>query len=159
MRIDLKAVLAPLIALIILFVIVAQTTGAIRAAGTWAPRTPRPAGPANPYARVDQLLERSAAAPGSSTVRNPFAFGSAARPATTETRPRPVRIVLPERPTLTSIVFDADPRATIRYGGRDYAVRENGLFDDYQVTSITRDQVTLRRNSETLVLQLQRKGE
>jgi hypothetical protein len=158
MKIDLRAVLAPLIALVILLVIVAQTTGAIRAAGTWAPRPARAAGPVNPYVRIDGLLER-AAAPGSAAVRNPFAFGAATRPVTPAVRPRPIQVVLPERPTLTSIVFDADPRATIRYEGRDYAVRQNGLFDEYQVTSITRDQVTLRRNGETLVLQLQRKGE
>ena len=158
MRIDLKSFLAPLIALVILLVIVAQTTGAIRAAGTWTPRPPRSAGQVNPYVRIDGLLER-AAVPGATAVRNPFAFGAASRSATTAVRPRPVKIVLPERPTLTSIVFDDDPRATIRFDGRDYAVRQNGLFDDYQVTSITRNQVTLRRNGETLVLQLQRKGE
>jgi hypothetical protein len=57
-------------------------------------------------------------------------------------------------PVLTSIVWDADPRATIRFNGRDYSVRQAALFDDYRVVSITRDQVVLDRLGESLVLRL-----
>ncbi len=60
---------------------------------------------------------------------------------------------------LTAIVFDADPRALLRWNGRDYSVRPGGLFDDFQVVSITRDQVVLSRNGENIVLQRKSQGE
>jgi hypothetical protein len=60
---------------------------------------------------------------------------------------------------LTAIVYDADPRALVRWMGRDWTVRPGGLFDDFQVTSITRDQVTLSRGSETIVLQRKTQGD
>jgi hypothetical protein len=60
---------------------------------------------------------------------------------------------------LTSIVWDNDPRATVRWEGRDYSVRENSLFADFRVTGIRRDQVVLERGGERLVLRLPQKGE
>jgi hypothetical protein len=159
MKTDIKLLLGPAIALAILAVILTQTVWAIRSSGAWETRHPRTASPVSPYARLDQMLERGPATANTPTTRNPFAYGTGQRPSTEPARPRPVAVVVPERPMLTSIVFDADPRATIRFGGREYSVRESALFDEFVVTSITRDQVTLRRNGETLVLQLQRKGE
>jgi hypothetical protein len=66
---------------------------------------------------------------------------------------------VPPKPTLTSIVWDADPRATVRYEGNDYSVRANSLFADFRVTSITANQVVLDRNGEQIVLTLNPKGE
>jgi hypothetical protein len=61
---------------------------------------------------------------------------------------------------LTSIVWlESNPSATLRWNGRDYPVQTNTLFDEFQVLGITRDQVTLMRGGETLVLQLPKKGE
>jgi len=60
---------------------------------------------------------------------------------------------------LTTIVFDADPRATVRWDGRDYSVRAGALFADFRVVSITRDQVVLDHAGESVVLKLPRKGD
>jgi len=65
----------------------------------------------------------------------------------------------PPPPVLTSIIWDSDPRATLRYDGRDFSVRENSLFADFRVTSITSTQVVLERNGEPLVLTLRSKGD
>jgi hypothetical protein len=61
-------------------------------------------------------------------------------------------------PLLTSIVWDADPRATIRYDGHDYSVRENSLFADFRVKSISRTEVVLERGGQPLGLTLRSKG-
>ena len=61
---------------------------------------------------------------------------------------------------LTSIVWlENNPSATLRWNGRDYPVQTNTLFDEFRVQSITRNQVTLVRGGETLVLQLPKKGD
>ena len=62
-------------------------------------------------------------------------------------------------PVLTAIIFDNDPRATIRYDGRDYPVRVNSLFADFRVVRIAADEVVLDRAGETLVLKLPSKGD
>jgi hypothetical protein len=63
------------------------------------------------------------------------------------------------RPVLTAILTDNDPRALIRWKDREWTVREGGLFDEFQVLSITRDQVTLRRGDATVVLQRKNPGD
>ncbi|HET7225678.1 MAG TPA: hypothetical protein VFK69_08155, partial [Candidatus Eisenbacteria bacterium] len=63
------------------------------------------------------------------------------------------------QPVLTAIVWDADPRATVHWNGRDYSVHVNSLFDEFRVRSITQTQVVLERGNESLVLELPRKGE
>jgi len=63
------------------------------------------------------------------------------------------------RPQLTAILWDADPRAMIRYDGRDYTVRENSLFAEFRVASITKSNVTLERNGSPIVLSLRPRGE
>jgi hypothetical protein len=63
------------------------------------------------------------------------------------------------RPVLTAIVWDADPRALVRWQGREWTVRAGALFDEFQVVSITRDQVTLSRGTESIVLQRKPQGD
>jgi len=47
----------------------------------------------------------------------------------------------------------------VRWKDREWTVREGGLFDDFQVVSITRDQVSLRHGEATLVLQRRNPGD
>jgi hypothetical protein len=73
----------------------------------------------------------------------------------TDARPavrRPADAPAPAAPVVTAIVTDNDPRALVRWKGREWTIRPGGLFDEFVVRSITRDQVTLLRGSETLVL-------
>ncbi len=55
--------------------------------------------------------------------------------------------------------MENNPSATIRWNRKDRTVQVNTLFDEFRVRSITRDQVTLERGGEILVLQLPRKGD
>src|SRR5262249_5216381 len=94
-------------------------------------------------------------------IRDPFRFGPTptAPPvhhvatATVSAPPRSAQ------PVLTSIVFDNDPQATIRYQDHDYSVRVNSLFAEFRVIGIARDHVTLDRAGETVALKLRPKGE
>jgi len=93
-------------------------------------------------------------------VRDPFT----ARPTVAaRSLVRPVKVVAkaapPEVPILTAIVWDNDPRALVHWKDRDWTVREGGLFDEFLVVSITRDQVSLRRGDATLVLQRRNLGD
>jgi hypothetical protein len=72
---------------------------------------------------------------------------------------RPSRPTPPPQPVLTAILYDNDPRALIHWQDRDWTVRQGGLFDDFQVVAITREQVTLRHGETTLVLQRRQPGE
>jgi hypothetical protein len=118
----------------------------------------------DPYGRIDQLLARSSGVTTPDEVKNPFAFGTEriARPRTSTrplSDPGPRQPPPPARPTLTSIVFDQDPRATVRYDGRDFSVRVNSLFADFRVVSITANQVVLDRSGEQMVLTLRPRGD
>ena len=62
-------------------------------------------------------------------------------------------------PLLTAIVWDNDPRALVRWKEREWTIRDGGLFDEFEVRGITRDQVTLVRGDETLVLKRHNPGE
>ena len=59
----------------------------------------------------------------------------------------------------TAIIWDNDPRASIRWNGRDYVVKANSQVSDYQVILIGRDQVLLAHGDESLVLRMHRKGD
>lgn len=162
MRLDLARLLGPLVAALVLMLVVQQTLGALRAGGVWGPRRATVAPVASPFARIDGLLAPAASQPAA-VLRDPFAFGRAQVPVATR-RPvvaRPAaRPVAPARPVLTSIVWlESNPSATLRWNGRDYPVQTNTLFDEFRVQSITRNQVTLLRGDETLVLQLPTKGD
>ena len=155
----------PLVALAVLGLMLQQTLAALRASGSWQPRSRiRQVQAADPYTRVDNLFAQDRSGLSVDQVRNPFAFGGT-RPAPVSngatrvtTSVRAVPPALP-KPTLTSIIWDSDPRATVRYDGRDFSVRVNSLFADFKVRSITSNQVVLDRNGETIVLGLRSKGD
>lgn len=160
MKIDLEALIAPLIALVLLVLIVQQTMGALRGAGAWGPKRAATAHAEDPYARLDRVLNSRDSS--TTNLRDPFEFGRAPQGAVAvrHTTPKPSPVPEgPPPPVLTSIIFDNDPRATIRYNDRDYPVRVNSLFGDFRVVSIARDQVVIDRSGQTLVLRLHSKGE
>jgi hypothetical protein len=162
MRFDPARLLGPLVAALVLVLIVQQTLGALRAGGVWGQRHATVVLPASPFARIERLLAPAASEPPA-VLRDPFAFGRAPAPAVTHrpAAPRPAPVpVAPARPVLTSIVWlESNPSATLRWNGRDYPVQTNTLFDEFRVQSITRNQVTLMRGGETLMLQLPKKGD
>jgi hypothetical protein len=161
MKLDLARLVGPLVAVMVLVLILQQTLGALRAGGVWGPRHNATAPPASPFARIEGLLA-PAASETPAALRNPFTFGRGPVPVVMRrpvAPPAPVPIE-PERPVLTSIVWlESNPSATVRWDGRDYPVQTNTLFDEFRVQSITRNQVTLERGGETLVLQLPKKGD
>jgi hypothetical protein len=162
MRLDLARLLGPLVAVVVLVLILQQTLGALRAGGVWGQRHTAVARPASPFARIEDLLDPATSEPPAA-LRDPFAFGRAPAPMVTR-RPTVAPVapapVAPARPVLTSIVWlESNPSATLRWNGRDYPVQTNTLFDEFRVQSITRNQVTLERGGETLVLQLPKKGD
>lgn len=153
MKLSPRAVFQPLVGIAVLALVVQVTLAALETSGTWSRRRPvvrvvR----INPYAPLDhQLAARDTAA--LPQVRDPFQYGDVV--VAVSATPR-VRRAPPPRPqpVLTAIVWDADPRATIRFNGREYSVRTSGLFDEFRVISIARDQVILDRGGEHVVLRL-----
>lgn len=159
--------LTALVALALFGLAVFVTIDALKASGAWSsafrPRARAfvPSEP-DPFANVSVLLERPLPAlPAGTQLRDPFSAGST--PATIASRKPVVRkpaVPAPApRPVLTAIVWDSDPRAVLRWKGRDLTVHSGGLFDDFQVLDITRDHVTLRRGTESIVLQRKLQGD
>ena len=145
MKLDARSLIGPLIATLVLAVVVQQTVDALHRAGHWSP--PRRVGVAHaandPYAMLDQAIGRAASA-ASSPVRDPFAYYSAPVAVTTHvSRPHVVKPPRIPDPVLTAIIWDSDPRALIRFNGRDYTVRSGGQFAEYRVSSISRERVVL----------------
>jgi len=160
-KLDARTIFAPVVAALMLLLVLNITLGAIRTAGLWAPE-PRqaPAPPDNPFDRIDRMLARQNPGPDPAGTRDPFAFGGATPVPNGPPRPRPAPIPpAPAQPVLTSIVWDSDPRATVRFGGHDYSVRPGSLFADFRVVSITQDQVVLDRGGVSLALRLPLKGD
>lgn len=167
MKIDPRQVAGPVVAAVILALTVQQTVAALQISGSWR-RGPaaRVAEAADPYARLEGLLSRRPAAADLQGLRNPFGF-VVARPAerpAAAANPTPRAPAVPPpppRPVLTSIVWGGtDPRATVRYDGRDYSIRQNSLFAEFTVRTITQTQVVLERNSgETITLTLRPRGD
>lgn len=165
---DLTWLVSPIVALAVLIVAVVQTVGALGVTGAFGAggSVPRPT-VAPAYQALDRALDEGDPRFTLEDLRDPFTFGrrdgdnDGDTPITPPARPRPVAVTpVPEaRPLLTAIVSDSDPRALIRWKDREWTVREGGLFDEFQVVSITRDQVTLRRGDQTLVLQRKNPGD
>jgi hypothetical protein len=138
---------------------VQQTMSALRSSGTWSRWKAPTAVPVDPYSRIDRILARGDTTRPSGPLRDPFEYGRASA-SVAVSRPRSERVVVPvRRPSLTAIIWDNDPRASIRWNDRDYSVRVNTLFDEYRVKSISRDQLVLEREGESIVLRLSKKGE
>ncbi len=161
MRRDFSAVFAPLAATVLLAILLVQTRTALRESGAWTRiANPVHAPAPDPYAPLDQLIADAARTAPPAPARDPFALAPVASAApVTRTTPRVVTPPPPPRPVLTSIVWDNDPRATVRWNGKDISIRVGTLFADFSVAAISRDQVTLERGGERIVLALPRKGE
>jgi hypothetical protein len=120
-----------------------------------------PVGVPPAYETVNRALDRSDPRLALAPVRDPFTVRMQA-PARAPARAVARHETLappPPVPVLTAIVWDSDPRALVHWKDREWTVREGALFDEFQVVSITRDQVSLRRGDATLVLQRRNNGE
>ena len=155
-----EAWLPPLVAIAVLITAGTQTVSALRVTGAFGWQTDAvPVAVPPAYDAVNRALDRRDPRLALATVRDPFTARPmvAARPLV-----RPVKVVAnvaPPVPILTAIVWDNDPRALVHWKDRDWTVREGGLFDEFLVVSITRDQVSLRRGDATLVLQRRNLGD
>jgi hypothetical protein len=155
--------LPPLVALAVLAGAGTQIVGALRVTGAfgWQAET-MPVAVPPPYESVNRALDRHDPRLAIATVRDPF---SARTPTPARTPARPSRRIglaapaAPGLPVLTAIVWDSDPRAVVHWKDREWTVREGGLFDEFQVLTISRDQVSLRRGDATLVLQRRNPGD
>lgn len=159
---DLGRLFAPLLALGVFAFVLFYTARALQDSGVWhfgAHHSVAP--PADPLADLDGAIARAQAAPAGGPERDPFTYGAATTRPTVLTRtvkhlaPAPI----PEQPVLTAIVFDADPRAVVRWKGHEYSVRAGGLFDDFAVVSISLEQVVLRRGDQNIVLRRKPQGD
>jgi hypothetical protein len=155
--------LAPLVALAVLVAASTQTVGALRVTGAFGWQTDAvPVAVPPAYESVNRALDRRDPRLALATVRDPFtarAPVAARTPVRLATVPARTTPPPPALPILTAIVWDNDPRALVHWKDRDWTVREGGLFDEFQVVSITRDQVNLRRGDATLVLQRRNPGD
>ena len=158
---DPAAWVARLVALAVLAAIGAQTISALGVTGAFDSRDATVMVPVPPaYQAVDRALDRRDARAPFTGARNPFEFRLPPRePAPPHVVARPAPAPVESDPVLTAIVWDNDPRALVRWKDREWTVREGGLFDEFQVVSITRDQVRLVRGDATIVLQRRNPGE
>lgn len=162
MKNDARGLVAPLLAAVAMAVVISQTVAALRDSGAWAAKPVRRASAnvESPYARLDREIGQISKSPVTDNLRNPFAYGTTT--ATRESgpvKPKPAKPAPPHVPVLTAILWDNDPRALIHWGDRDYTVRSGDLFAEFHVTGITRDQVVLDRNGESLRLRRPTKGD
>jgi hypothetical protein len=161
-KIDPRSLITPLVALVILIAIASFTREALTLSGAWrrARNVARQAA-VDPFAPIDHMLA-TVPPPRPVALRDPFNTVAPPVAANLQNRPKVHHVAAPAPPpppVLTSIFFDADPRATVRFNGRDYSVRAGALFADFRVVSIARDQVVLDQDGKSVVLQLPRKGE
>lgn len=164
MKVDARVLIAPLIAIVLLVLTVRQTSEALKSSGAWRRPTLSAVRPVDPYARIDFILGQEQHAVDPARMRDPFSYGQAAvtnTPRPRPVQPRPTPPVEPPKPVLTSITWsgDQDPRATIRYNGRDYSVGVGSLFSDFRVVSIQQTHVVLEHNGERTALTLRSKGD
>lgn len=160
---DAAAWVSPLVAAAVLAAVVFQTLGALGVTGAFGWRSAGPPAVVSPaYVSLDRALDRRDPSFTLEGLRDPFVFPRPAAPATPSPRPR-VQVVPvappPPAPLLTAIVWDNDPWALVRWKDREWRVREGGLFDEFQVVKISRDEVTLRRGDSSLVLRRRNPGD
>lgn len=156
---------SPLVALTVLAAAAFQTVSALGVTGAfgWRTAAPRTVVP-QAYQAVERALDRRDPRFTFEDLRDPFTFARAAQagpdaPSPPPVKPKPVVPVVQPVPVLTAILWDNDPRALVRWKDREWTVRPGGLFDEFQVVSITREQVTLRRGDADLVLRRRNPGE
>jgi len=151
--------LPPLVALAVLVAAGAQTVAALRVTGAFGWQTevvPVAVPPA--YESVNRALDRHDPRFTLAAVRDPFTTRAPVAVRVPSVKSAEA-VAPPALPILTAIVWDNDPRALVHWKDRDWTVREGGLFDEFVVLSITRDQVNLRRGDATLVLQRRNPGD
>lgn len=159
MKLDPRVVSKPLVAVLALVLIAVQTTDSLRRTGSWK-SNPLPKEQADdPLLEFEARLARTDPIPPLANLRDPLAFGVAPAADPRRNGPGAAAPAPPPAPVLTAIIWDNDPRASIRWDGRDYSVRVNSQFSDYQVLSISRDQVVLAHGGQLLVLRFPRRGE
>lgn len=159
MKLDASKFVPPAAAVMILALILTQMQEALRLSGAWQKARAEAAAAPSPFAVLENRLTVPAL-PSSVIRRDPLRAPETPLARTRPTIPqKPVQPAPPPAPVLTSIIFDADPRATVRWDGHDYSVRPGGLFADFRVTSITRDQVVLDHGGQSVVLRLPNRGE
>jgi len=154
-KLDPRALVGPLAAMLLLALTLQQTLDALQRSGAWGGRANRggKSSAESPYVRIEQELTRRNADPQGPADRNPFEYAPVRNIVQNPARPpRPRPIPVAPKPVLTAIIFDQDPRALVRFDGRDYTVRNNTLFAEYRVVRITRDEVVLDKGGESLVL-------
>jgi hypothetical protein len=157
---NVRTLLAPLVALVLLVLIGVQTSDALRRSGSWGATARRPAAlPVDPYAGLEAQLARLDNGIPAVGLRDPFAFGSVPQPV----RPTVVRPYVPPpppKPVLTAILMDRDdPRALLQYENRNYSVKIGDLFAEFRVVGINADQVTIEGRGQRLVLKRPSQGE
>ena len=111
------------------------------------------------YRSMEAALERRDRTRPGRRVGDPFSYTRGVVRVAALLPPTEPAAVVAETPLLTAIVWDDDPRALVRWNGREWTIREGGLFDEFQVVRISREQVTLRRGEATLVLHRRNPGE
>ena len=155
--------ISPFVALAVLGLVVTQTFEGLGVTGAFGWRVATVHVQVPPaYQSVDRALERRDRVPAPADVHDPFSFSRGQATAHPVAPAAPQRVVAepaPAAPVLTAIVWDNDPRALVRWSGREWTIREGGLFDEFQVVRISREQVTLRRGEATLVLNRRNPGE
>lgn len=159
---DIGRYLGPAFAVALFVFVVVQTVHALQAAGVWRFGAPKaPVRVADPLAELDGVVARAQGSTFDGATRDPFGYGAAAaRPGPERSGPRrPVVPPPPPQPVLTAIIFDNDPRAIVHWEGRDYTVHVSSLFADFEVLSIARDQVVLKRGAENIVLRRKPQGD
>lgn len=156
-----EAWLPPIVALAVLVTASTQTVAALRVTGAFGWQTDAvPVAVPPAYEAVNRALDRHDPRFALVAVRDPFTTRAPESAPVTKTPAKPIEHVAPpEVPILTAIVWDNDPRALVHWKDREWTVREGGLFDEFLVVSITRDQVSLRRGDATLVLQRRNLGD
>jgi hypothetical protein len=159
MNLDVRAFVAPAIAVALFVLIGVQTSDALKRSGAWSARGHAPKATADPYAGLDAQLARRDPGIAPIGVRDPFAYGSAPVPVRTTVAPRPYVPPPPARPVLTAIVWDATPTALIRFEDRNFSVKAGDLFAAYRVVSIAQDEVVLDSGGQRLVLKRPLKGD
>ena len=166
MKRDLAAWVSPLVAAAVLTATVVQTLAALSATGAFGWHRARARTAVAPaFQAIDRALDRNDPHFTLAGLRDPFMYGSTAgdnpgaTPPRVVARPRPVPVPAIPDPIVTAIVWDSDPRALLRWQNKEWTIREGGLFDEFQVVSISRDEVTLRRGESILVLHRRNPGE
>jgi len=163
MRVGAAGWIALLVGVGVLMLVVSETIAGLGVTGAFGWRVqPVKVEVPSAFRTVDETLARLEGSAAPDGLRDPFVFARPTAVAVTRAAapaaPRPLPAA-EAQPILTAIVWDDDPRALVRWKGREWTIREGGLFDEFQVVRISRDQVQLRREDATLVLTRRNPGE